>query len=309
MNVTFKKYTFEQFAVLHKCDYGKILDGCIILDEIIQPNQHSYPISVDAYLFIICDAGSLQIMQNSCLHNIIQGTAFFCLPGNIISWICDTNSCITYLVISQEFIKNNFYFGKLAMIFQKIKSAPQIYLSEIEQTDMQQMVKCAKSCIHNANLSIWSEKAAISSVKMLLYSLLQQTKFFPNNKNKEKDKRNSFRNEDIYSRFMQYVFIHCREKRKVEFYASKLFVTSKYLSTVIKNVTGRTASDWIEDVIIEEIQYELKHSNESISEIAFRLNFPNISFFGKFFKRKTGVSPLKYRKSISKANSIYETIF
>ena len=142
---------------------------------------------------------------------------------------------------------------------------------------------------------------------MILYNYLQQIKFFPDDKGTEK--KTSFRNEDIYSRFMQYVFIHCREKRKVEFYASKLFVTSKYLSTVIKNVTGKTASDWIEDVLIEEIQYELKHSNESISEIAFKLNFPNISFFGKFFKRKTGVSPLKYRKDFSQMNSIYETNF
>ena len=299
MNVTFKKYTFEQFAALHKCDSGKMLDGCIILEEIIQPNQHLCPISIDAYLLIICDTGSLQIKHNSCSYNISQGTAFFCLPNNIISWICDTNSYITYLIISQEFIKNNFYFGKIAMIFQKIKYTPQIYLPEIEQINMHQIIKCAKNCICNANLSIWSKKAAISSVQMLLYSYLQQIKFFPNNE--EKNNKKSFRNEDIYSRFMQSVFIHCRENRKVEFYASKLFVTSKYLSTVVKNVTGKTASDWIEDIIIEEIQYELKHSNESISEIAFRLNFPNISFFGKFFKRKAGVSPLKYRKNISKA--------
>lgn len=99
---------------------------------------------------------------------------------------------------------------------------------------------------------------------------------------------------------MQYVFIHCREKRKVEFYASKLFVTSKYLSTVIKNVTGKTASDWIEDVLIEEIQYELKHSNESISEIAFKLNFPNISFLENFSNERPEFHLLNTEKILAK---------
>ena len=307
MNIRFKEYTFEQFAALHKFNKGKMLDGCMIWEEIVQPNQHWASISIDAYLLIICNTGALQIKQNSCLHIISQDTAFFYLPGNTISCTCERNSSITYLVISQEFMKNHFCLGKMAMIFHKIKSAPQIYLSEIAQAEIRQMTECAKYCINNAYLSVWSKKAAISSVKMILYNYLQQIKFFPDDKGTEK--KTSFRNEDIYSRFMQYVFIHCREKRNVEFYASKLFVTSKYLSTVIKNVTGKTASDWIEDVLIEEIQYELKHSNESISEIAFKLNFPNISFFGKFFKRKTGVSPLKYRKDFSQMNSIYETNF
>lgn len=302
MNITFKKYTFEQFAALHKCDNGKMLDGCIISKEIIQPNQHEHPFIVDAYLLIICDTGSLQIRQNSCLYNISQDMVFFYLPGNIISWICNINSCITYLIISQEFMRNYFYLGKMSMAFLKVNSTPQIHLSEITQNDIYQMTNCIKTCINNANLSEWSKKAAISSVKMLLYSFIQQIKLSPDNPNKKYDKKYSFRSEDIYSRFMQYVLIHCRENRKVEFYASKLFITSKYLSTTIKKVTGKTASEWIEVVVIEEIRYELKHSNESISEIAFRLNFPNISFFGKFFKRKTGISPIGYRKSINRTN-------
>ncbi|RHK30460.1 hypothetical protein DW069_23130, partial [Bacteroides thetaiotaomicron] len=61
----------------------------------------------------------------------------------------------------------------MAMIFHKIKSAPQIYLSEIAQAEIRQMTECAKYCINNAYLSVWSKKAAISSVKIYLSEIAQ----------------------------------------------------------------------------------------------------------------------------------------
>ena len=83
------------------------------------------------------------------------------------------------------------------MAFLKVKSTPQIYLSEIAQNYIYQMTNCIKTCINNANLSEWSKKAAISSVKMLLYSFIQQIKLSPDNPNKKYDKKYSFRNEEI----------------------------------------------------------------------------------------------------------------
>ena len=66
-------------------------------------------------------------------------------------------------------------------------------------------------------------------------------------------------------------------------------------SSVVKEVSGRTALDWINDVTMQQIKFQLKTSDSSIKEIADRFNFPNQSFFGKYVKKHLGVSPAKYR--------------
>ena len=83
--------------------------------------------------------------------------------------------------------------------------------------------------------------------------------------------------------------------RSVSYYADRLCYSPKYVSFVVKQVSGRTALEWINDSAIEQIKYQLKHSDKSIKEIADDFNFSNLSFFGKYVKKHLGVSPTKYR--------------
>lgn len=101
--------------------------------------------------------------------------------------------------------------------------------------------------------------------------------------------------EILFKQFMELLSNHFMQKRKVEFYASELCVTSKYLSAVVKQASGKTPAAWITEKVINEIKYRLLYSQATIKEIAFELNFCNISFFGKYFKSQTGMSPLHYR--------------
>jgi len=86
-----------------------------------------------------------------------------------------------------------------------------------------------------------------------------------------------------------------KENREVAFYASKLCITPKYLSTVIKEVSARSAKDWIVEYIMLEIKYLLKNSNLNIQEITVRTNFSNQASLGRFFRKHTGMSPSEYR--------------
>jgi YesN/AraC family two-component response regulator len=105
---------------------------------------------------------------------------------------------------------------------------------------------------------------------------------------------------NIVRRFMDLVQEHYREERLIGFYADKLCITPKYLSKLIKENTGRSAGDWIENHVILEARAMLQSSDMTIQQIASSLNFPNQSFFGKYFKRATGLSPKQYRESRSK---------
>lgn len=132
------------------------------------------------------------------------------------------------------------------------------------------------------------------SIKHLLCSLLITIHWFVN-KNVEKPTPVS-RKEKIIHEFFSLIFEHYKEAKDVSFYADKLCVSPKYLSTLVRKTTGRTAKDCIDNYVILESRV-LLNSSFTIQEISQQLNFPNQSFFGKYFKKHTGMSPLNYRKS------------
>ena len=99
----------------------------------------------------------------------------------------------------------------------------------------------------------------------------------------------------VVAKFLELVQTHYREERLISFYANKLCITPKYLSKLVKEHTGRSAGEWIESHVILEARAMLQSSDMTIQQIATSLHFPNQSFFGKYFKRATGVSPKQYR--------------
>lgn len=101
----------------------------------------------------------------------------------------------------------------------------------------------------------------------------------------------------IVERFMTLVQEHYRSQRLISFYADKLCITPKYLSKLVKENTGRSAGEWIESYVILEARAMLQSADMTIQQIASTLNFPNQSFFGKYFKRATGISPKRYRQN------------
>ena len=106
------------------------------------------------------------------------------------------------------------------------------------------------------------------------------------------------RDVDIYLRFRQELKRHLRDHLSVADYASMLSITPKYLTTTVKKASGIPAHKWIEEETILEIRDALEHSQLTVKEIAHQFHFPNTSFFGRFFKRHTGMSPNEYRQHL-----------
>lgn len=111
----------------------------------------------------------------------------------------------------------------------------------------------------------------------------------------QKKSENISRQEEIFKRFIQLIHRYCTTQREVSFYASELFITPRYLSTIVQNVSGITAKNIIDRHVILEIKALLQSTNLSIQEISNQLCFPDQSFFGRYFKKHTGISPVKYR--------------
>lgn len=100
---------------------------------------------------------------------------------------------------------------------------------------------------------------------------------------------------EIFLKLIRLIEKHYAEQRGVEFYADKLCLSPKYLSALAKSVCGYTVQEIVFKAIIRKSISLLTNTQKSIQEISDELNFPNASYFGTFFKKHMGKSPLQYR--------------
>ena len=109
---------------------------------------------------------------------------------------------------------------------------------------------------------------------------------------------NATRDQQIFAAFIQLVSQFAPQHHGIEFYADKLCLSPRYVGNLIKNASGKTAKQWIDDSIVTRIKIELQHSDKQIQQIADEMNFGNTSFFTKYFRRMTGITPNEFRKEM-----------
>ena len=102
------------------------------------------------------------------------------------------------------------------------------------------------------------------------------------------------RQENIYRNFIDLLNQYASSEREVQFYAEKLNITPKYLSNITQTYSGKNASTWITEYVVDLAIGLMREKKCKIEEISTMLNFPSQSFFGRFFKRATGMSPKRY---------------
>lgn len=104
--------------------------------------------------------------------------------------------------------------------------------------------------------------------------------------------------ETLFKRFIELLGSSYPKPRSVAYYADRLNVTSKYLSSVCRLAGKQRASDLIDQYVLKDIEYQMKHTQKSIKEICNELEFPNLSFFGRYVKKHLGLSPKAYREKV-----------
>ncbi len=102
----------------------------------------------------------------------------------------------------------------------------------------------------------------------------------------------------LFKQFERELRMNYSKEREVAFYADKLCITPKYLSSIVLAQSGKSALKCINEYVVNECQALLLSTNLTLQQISDKLNFPSQSVFSKFFKRMTGLSPRDYRKQI-----------
>jgi AraC-like DNA-binding protein len=98
--------------------------------------------------------------------------------------------------------------------------------------------------------------------------------------------------------FLKLLREHIKEQRSVNFYGDLLYVTPKHLSMCVKEITGKTCGEIIDEMVVAEAKVLLHNTELTIGHVADELNFSDQYFFSKYFKKRTGMSPLNYRMAV-----------
>lgn len=259
-----------------------------------------YPCRFDGLMIVYCISGSVKFSINLNEYDITANHLIITNPGNIFK-VTDVpegeTQDLNYVVVamSQKFASElKVDFKKLLNEGVALMETPVVSLSEQDQK------------IFGSYLSLMAEvvqvesrfkDAALSSVVSSMLCLVAGLWVNKLDELKREASMSTTRSKMVFEQFVKLVVEHHTQHRNVGFYADKLCLTPKYLSKLIKTVSGRSAPEWIDAYVVLEAKNLLKYSEMAIKEIVYNLNFPNQSVFYKFFKARTGMTPSEYRNS------------
>lgn len=290
--INLTKYSFERIIQLCPYDDRNVFDGCMIIRYVLKPGIIQFPFKVDAFAAVFCINGEVNVTLNLKTYTVNSNTLFIQLPNNTIKAECKDTCTIMALVLSPDYLRKNLLgWNKITPIIMRTADSPIVSLPAEKWDEFILTLKKLRERMKSAGYSEWNREGYHAALKTFFYDVFGQI----TDPALLQGESLQTRNQDYFARFMQLLSQYCKKERKVNFYASQLCVSSKYLSTIIKNASGKTPSKWIDEVVMAEAIFLLKYTNATVQEIAFQMNFPNPSFFGKFFKRYTGFSPNYYR--------------
>lgn len=252
----------------------------------IKEMEANEPRKLQRAAIVLCTSGSCRIKVNLEEYDIKAPQLVTFMPGHIFELLSDVNDLDGYVIsLSKRFIDMINLPGWQHQ-YMKMYNSPITNINE----EMLNSLRIFYAILYRAAINDKNPFRLQIIENLISVFYYGGVSSFDN----EVESNLKYKNH-IVDNFLELVQQHYREERLIQYYAGRLCITPKYLSKLVKDHTGRAATDWIEQHVILEARAMLQSTDLSIQQIATTLNFPNQSFFGKYFKRATGVSPKHYR--------------
>lgn len=251
----------------------------------------NYPCRLKAEIFVLCMNGSIEASIDLNRFQAKANSFITILPGSIFQiHKIEGDFKIYFMGFSSKFLEHvNILKTVMEMIY-LIKERPVIPLKESATLLLEDyfslLIKTYNFCGAKLNREITSH--LFSGMHLGVGAMYRDKAYV---------KAPLSKSEQIAKEFGQLVMQNYSKERNVAWYARKLNITHAHLCTTVKQVTGKTCIEIISEMVIMDAKSQLKSTDLSIHDIAYSLNFTNMSFFGKYFKRHVGMGPLEYRKS------------
>lgn len=257
---------------------------------------YKYPLRLDGLYIGLREKGKSRLHINLKSHDWDANNLIVCTPGDLLHG--GTAFAGVHLsqvvIVSSEFLKGMYINLNMFMpFFASQKEHPVLRLTDEEVEEMKSYFLLIESALNHEDDYFRNDivRRLLAAYLYKLGSILYRHR----PELQEDTSRPLKREEVLFKQFISLLSEHHRKERRVDFYANQLYLTPKHFSTVVKKVSGKTAGQWIDEYVILEIKTLLKYSSMSIQEVAYYMNFPNPSFFGKYFRHHTGMSPSEYK--------------
>ena len=271
-----------------------LMRECITASSDSQMQVFRFPCRIDAFIIGVGTEGETSVSFNLHEFRLKKDSMFIFTPKNILQVNSQQYFKADVIAISPDFMRRiNIDIKNMMPLFLKFVENPTLALTPEESRSMRGMIaqieRETRGPETHFSFDIVSGLIAATIYKVgdIMYHYLAE--------HPEEQNNSHNRAEEYFKQFTHLLGEHFREERSVGFYARQLCITPKYLTTLIKRISGQSVSEWIDNYVILEAKTLLKYSTMSIQEIAYYLNFPNQSFFGSYFKRNTGMSPSQYK--------------
>lgn len=292
-----------------RIDFSKItankhsaqIEGKLFLDDNLEQYDYervkldmNHPVQVCMCVILICVGGTAKLLVNLHEKEMKRGTVAVLYPNSFLQVlsVSDDFKFVT-MAIAPDFMD---YTSDVSMGMKLIRMTmnyPFYNISETELEERYTIYKMLKKKLQDENF-MYKEEVALSYINILRCNIYQT---MLNEPEEDVVVKIPSRRDEIFNSFIREVEDNYTSHRNVIFYADRLCVTPKYLSWIVHEVSGKYATQWIDEYVILECKTLLKSNRYTIKEICNRLNFSNQSFFAKYFKQHTGVSPKEYKNS------------
>ncbi|EJW97283.1 transcriptional regulator, AraC family [gut metagenome] len=255
--------------------------------------QLLHPIKLDMVVMLICIKGTLKVSLHTVEYTLQPNDVMYFTPSariqkvtgsdDLVCWgICLSTRIIIRFLGPNNDLRDKFFY----LIKHPVYRISMKCMSILEE--YKKLILLRTGDTENPY-----QKGIITSLTYsVFYELLANLKVCDTTVEKTLVRQGDI----LFEKFIELIMAQKVKVRSVSYYADKLFVSTKYLSAVCKQVRGKTAFKLINELVMDDITELLKYSEKSIKEIAEELEFPNISFFGKYIKSHTGMSTTEYRK-------------
>ena len=266
-----------------------IMGECIAANSASEMEIFRFPSRLNALIIGVGTEGETSLTSNLQEFRLKKDSLFIFSPKHILQVQSNNRFKAHLIVIAPDFLKRiNIDTKRMMPLFLQFGSLPCM-----ESQSLRSFISMVEQELKGSETDFSSEiiggliAATIYKVGDILTHYLTE--------HPEVDSPIHNRAEEYFRQFTELLGEHYKHERSVGFYARQLCITPKYLTTLIKRISGKSVSEWIDNYVILEAKTLLKYSNMSVQEIAYYLNFPNQSFFGSYFKRNAGMSPSQYK--------------
>ncbi len=238
---------------------------------------------------IFVESGEADLTINLTHYHLSPGSLQFLAKGSMIQVdMIQKEFSVSGIIFGEEYMKN-LHGSRVAMVFGGLPSEIIIMLKENEQRIFKAFMQL---------LTLYATENALSNELLTSHiaSLLCQIELFYR-AHTESSQLPGIRREEIFHQFISLVNANHEKQHTALFYASQLFISSKYLSFVVKQTSGYTPKDWINRALITNAKHLLTQTSLQVAQISWKLNFPSPSSFCKFFRHMTGSTPQEYRNA------------